>query len=232
MKSPLDEGDWLVLDSVDSTQDTAKSVMDEPIGVVFAHDQTAGRGRFGRGWESAAGDSLTMSLIFRSYATHDEPWLVGMAVALAVASYLGARVQWPNDVVMGGKKVGGVLTELLTAPGRSKVPVIGVGLNLNQIAFPPEIAGRATSILLATGERRDARSVAEGVLAQVKAVPEPTDWNAISQMWEEHDDTPGKQFRLPTGELSVAVRVGEGGRLVCTVGDAERSVMAAEAVGV
>jgi BirA family biotin operon repressor/biotin-[acetyl-CoA-carboxylase] ligase len=171
-----------------------------------------------------------MSLVYRSYSEHREPWLIGMAVAIAVARATRARLQWPNDVVFDRRKLAGVLTELLPAGPDKKVPVIGVGVNLNQASFPDEIAGSATSMFATTGVRHDARTLAHQIVGEIAGIPEPDDWRAIAADWAALDDSPGKSYRLATGETAVARRIGEQGALVCTVGGVERKVMAADSI--
>ena len=132
MNSKLSTGTWLLLEEVDSTQAEAEKHLrdaSQPPHVIFARHQSQGRGRFNRKWESSPGDSLTMSLIFQEYESHPKPWLIGMAVSIAVAEVIGGQLQWPNDIVINGKKVSGVLTELLPNNSQEKTPVIGVGVN-------------------------------------------------------------------------------------------------------
>ena len=234
MKSPLDDGPWLFLDEVGSTQDVVAELLlsggPEIPGAVVAGHQTSGRGRFGRAWSSQRGESLTMSLVFRAYSRHPSPWLIGMAVAVAVAGAIEGQVQWPNDVVLGGKKVGGILTELLPSKSDGKVPVVGIGLNLNQEEMPPELAGKATSLLSAAGRRHEAEAVARSIVKRISDLPEPESWEALEPLWTALDTTPGMAYRLATGESARAVRVGTEGQLVCLVNGVERTVLAAEAI--
>jgi BirA family biotin operon repressor/biotin-[acetyl-CoA-carboxylase] ligase len=176
---------------------------------------------------SERGGSLTMSLVYQCYARHPRPWLIGMAVSLAVARTVRGKVRWPNDVVIDGLKVAGILTELFDAPGGSKVPVVGVGINLNDASFLSEVSGTAAAQV---GEALEPRTLATKIVDQIALVPEPTTWPTIAQAWLSMDDTPGKPYRLPTGELAVALRVGNDGALVCLCDGREHTVMAAEAI--
>ena len=234
MISPLDDGPWLFRDEVGSTQDVAADFLlrggPEIPGAVLAGHQTSGRGRFGREWSSRRGESLTMSLVYRAYSRHPSPWLIGMAVAVAVASAIDGQVQWPNDVVLNGKKVGGILTELLPSMHDGKVPVIGVGLNLNQEQMPPELAGRATSLLIETGRMHEADAVARSIIGRISDLPEPDSWESIEPLWAVFDATPGMSYLLATGESAEAVCVGAEGQLICLVNGGERTVLAAEAI--
>ena len=229
MRSPLEEGPWLFLDTVHSTQDTAAILLGHSNcpGVVLAEHQEEGRGRFGRPWSSERGRSLTMSLVYRSYASHPKPWLLGMAVSIAVAKAVGAQVRWPNDVVADRRKLAGVLTELFPAGRDRKVPVIGIGVNLEQPSLPD-----AASDIAVRHDRRAPRrdALARKIVAEIAALPEPDDWSDIAAEWAALDDTPGKEYRLPTGETTLALSVGDDGTLLCTVDGIERRIMAADAL--
>lgn len=232
MKSPLDLGIWLSLDEVESTQAVAaeKLAKGEPIGAVFAKNQTKGKGRFGRDWMSAEGESLTMSLIFREYADHPAPYLIGMAVACGVAGTLHSELQWPNDLVFGDKKVGGILTELLPDENGRRVPVVGIGVNLNQKRFSEEIADRAISLALYRGGVYDPETMAKSIVERLPLLPEPNSWADIQPVWMLFDHTPGKSYHLPDGSEATAIGVGPDGRLICAVQGESTSVLAAEAI--
>ena len=123
--------------------------------LVVAEHQRAGRGRWGRAWDDAPGQSLMLSLVLRPALTPERVGLVGLAAGLALAEALdafgvGAGLKWPNDVRVGGRKLAGVLAEASWA-GRRAVVVLGIGANVEQTAFPPALAGRATSLRLVTG---------------------------------------------------------------------------------
>lgn len=229
MRAP---GEWTVHDVVNSTQNLAAEYLlrGSTVGVVFAHDQVQGRGRFGRPWLSAPGDSLTFSLVFREYADHPRPYLVGMAVALAAAGALHCQLRWPNDLVEGERKLGGILTELLPDEQGRRVPVVGVGINLNQSSFPEEVAAIATSAHLMHGGSYDPRQVGEDILKRLSGLPEPTSWSALAPIWGLFDATPGKRFRLATGEEAIALGIGSDAQLLCSVDGESRSVMAADAL--
>jgi BirA family biotin operon repressor/biotin-[acetyl-CoA-carboxylase] ligase len=110
--------------------------------VVACERQTAGRGRRGRSWLSARGDSLTFSLLWRFPDGMVPPVGLSLAVGVAVARVLeamgasGVRLKWPNDILGGGAKLGGILIETLSGSGRHAA-VIGIGLN---VRLPPAIA--------------------------------------------------------------------------------------------
>ncbi len=133
--------------------------------VIAADAQTAGRGRLGRSWHSPAGDNLYFSIVLRPTRPPSEippiTLLAGAAVARALAAFgLAPRLKWPNDVELsddGGsrRKVAGILTEMATAGPSALHVVVGVGINVNGVDFPPEIAARATSLRRALGRPID-----------------------------------------------------------------------------
>ena len=235
MKSPLDFGPWLDLDVVESTLAAAASLIRDPKGrevpgVVFARNQTAGKGRFGRTWLSEEGSSLTMSLVFGAYADHPKPWLVGMAVGMAAAGALHSLLRWPNDLIIDGRKLGGILSELIADPRGRKVPVVGIGVNLGQTTFAPELADIATSLALHRAGPFDPVEIAKKIVARIAELPEPDSWAALAPVWELFDDTPGKLYRLPNGQAATALKVGADGELLCSVEGEAVTVMAAEAL--
>ncbi len=140
-----------------------------PAGLVIVADaQTAGRGRLGRTWHSPAEENLYLSILLRPARPPAEippiTLLAGAAVARALETFgLRPRLKWPNDVELvepvdeGGKrrKVAGILTEMASAGASALHVVVGIGINANAVAFPPEIAGRATSLRCALGHAID-----------------------------------------------------------------------------
>jgi BirA family biotin operon repressor/biotin-[acetyl-CoA-carboxylase] ligase len=233
MRSPLAGGvGWLELDEVGSTQDVAFSILndDSPYGVVLAKDQKTGRGRRSREWVSTPGDSLTMSLIFREYADHPAPHLIGMALAIGVAGLIHAQLQWPNDLTVRKKKIGGLITEVKPDSHGRMVPIVGVGINLNQTTFPETIVDRAISLYQVSGRTHDAKIVAENIVGRLERVPEPDSWSSLVQAWQVFDDTVGKGYLLPDGERSIAMGLGSRGELLCSVEGAPRTVFAADAM--
>ncbi len=144
--------------TIDSTNSRAveAATADAPDGTVFiADEQTAGRGRGGHSWHSAAGDGLYVSAIVRpSIALSEALWLslaAGLAAQRAIreTAHLEADIRWPNDLLIGTKKCGGILVETASYPGTPahlRYAVIGIGINVNHTAFPPELAELATSL--------------------------------------------------------------------------------------
>ena len=143
--------------------------------LVAAEYQSAGRGRLGRTWAAAAGVNLTQSLVLRPAFGAPQlgllPIAAGLAVADAVERVTGvpAQVKWPNDLLLGGKKAGGLLAEAVHgARDHAPVVVLGIGLNVNQRAFPPELADKATSVALEAGRPVERAALLAALLAALE----------------------------------------------------------------
>jgi BirA family transcriptional regulator, biotin operon repressor / biotin---[acetyl-CoA-carboxylase] ligase len=158
------------LERVGSTNDAAAAWAraGAPEGaVVLAETQERGRGRVGRPWHSPPGENLYLSLVLRpARPPHELPPLT-LAAGLAVFDVCAARglepeLKWPNDVLLHGKKVAGVLTEMSSEAERVLHVVLGIGLNVNGTRFPADLRARATSLRLATG--RDAPPLARAAV--------------------------------------------------------------------
>ncbi len=129
-----------------------------PEGVAFlAEEQTAGRGRSGHSWHSEPGTGIYCSFLLRPpLSPADALWLsliAGVAVEDAVRETTGlpADLRWPNDLLLNEKKFAGILTEMGSEATRVQHAVIGIGINVNQKRFPPELGGSATSLCLESG---------------------------------------------------------------------------------
>lgn len=125
--------------------------------LVTADQQTAGRGRLGRAWLSEPGSGLYLSLVLRPQVTPAKSLALTLAAGLAVARGVGKTcgvkcdIRWPNDVLIGEKKLAGILVEMTADENRVRHVVLGVGININQQAMPPELEATATSLRIETG---------------------------------------------------------------------------------
>lgn len=165
---------------IDSTQRLARerARAGAPEGtVVIAEAQTAGRGRLGRQWHSPAGVNLYCTVVLRpDRAPAVVPQLAlvaGVAVADAVRGTIGGApaIKWPNDVLLDGRKVAGVLTEMEGEADRVAFVLVGIGVNVNLAAeeFPAELAGRATSLRAVAGVPVDRAAFTARLLAALEA---------------------------------------------------------------
>lgn len=164
-----------IFDETTSTNDEAKHAAKDgaPHGAVFlAESQTAGRGRQGRAWISPRGENLLFSVLLRiPCAPARVPPLAlvcGLAVRDALARAIGddarVRVKWPNDVLVGEKKIAGVLVESQIAGGKVQSIVVGIGINVHTRELPPEIEALATSVALESKRAADRAEILAHVL--------------------------------------------------------------------
>ena len=149
------------LDETDSTNAHAKRLLakNKPSEgtVIFTHYQTNGRGQFGKRWESERGENLTVSIIL--YPNFIEPrkvFLLNYVVSLGLKDYLGSlginvQIKWPNDIYYHDKKLGGLLIENGLTGEKLNYSIVGIGLNVNQTTFNPEIRN-PTSMKLIKGK--------------------------------------------------------------------------------
>ena len=280
------------LDTVDSTQSVAFGLAEHGAAdrtVVVADQQLAGRGRRGRIWRAPAGTSLLASIIVRPrlpqalLPTFSPMTAVATAEALRRVAPVAARVKWPNDVLVGGKKIAGILLESrarsglseprpdgtrpesgvsepgrdgtraetgMSEPGRSflgppsvqaglEAPattnpattiIIGIGVNLGQREFPPELAGHATSIALETGRAPDRETMLAALLEEFDAWRvrlEREGFGAVREQWRMLSDTLGRHVTLD-GVTGIAVDLDVDGALLIDAGGTVRRVIAGE----
>lgn len=165
--------------SIGSTNDAAQALGQAGARtgtVVIADEQRSGRGRSGRSWSSPPGLGLWCSLLSRPADATELPRLplrVGAAVAEALAGYADlepVRLKWPNDILLGGRKMGGILCEAAWDGPRVQQVVIGIGLNLlhGPGDFPPALAAIATSLRLASGAPVSRYDVATAVIDRLR----------------------------------------------------------------
>lgn len=136
---------------------------------IVADEQTAGRGRLQRAWSSPRGAGLYFSILLRP-TTRQNYWpLITFMAALAVgdalreACGLGTDIKWPNDILSGERKICGILAEAIDTPSGRAV-ILGIGINLTENAFPPELANVATSVSEATGSAPEREQILAALL--------------------------------------------------------------------
>jgi BirA family biotin operon repressor/biotin-[acetyl-CoA-carboxylase] ligase len=207
------------LRATDSTNERARLLAagGAPHGtLVTAAEQSAGRGRQGRRWSAPAGSALLMSLVLR-----DPPRLLPLIAAVAVAETAGgeARIKWPNDVQLDGRKVAGILVE-----GRPQEhwAVLGVGLNVAVRVedLPAELHETATTMGRAPAD-------VEPVLRQLLGALD--DWleageDAVLAAWRRRDALQGREVRW-TGGTGTAEGVDDDGRLLVATASGERAAL-------
>jgi BirA family biotin operon repressor/biotin-[acetyl-CoA-carboxylase] ligase len=209
----------LHLRTTDSTNDRARALAaaGAPHGtVVTAAEQTAGRGRAGRKWSAPPGHALLMSLVLRSW-----PRLLPLAAAVAVAEVAGpqARIKWPNDVLVDGRKVAGILVEGRPQEGWM---VVGIGLNVAVRVedLPPELHVTAAGLGL---EPRDVERTLPRLLGalQLALALDPA---ALLAAWRARDALAGRHVSWAQG-AGTARGIDDEGRLIVELDDGGRAAL-------
>lgn len=177
---------------------------------VFADAQSAGRGRFGRQWESGAGLGLWFSLLLRPEMPRElwtrlPTWAaVGIARALAEEGFDPA-IKWPNDVFICGKKVAGILIESAEDGDGCPFAIVGVGLNVNHEKFAGDLSATATSLRLCGGKVVDRQQLAHSILQKLSegysALLE--DFDAILGEAEQRSNLIGRTLRIGLGGSAI-----------------------------
>ena len=207
------QGNLYYFPTIDSTNTQAKRMAAEgaPHGtVLIADSQTGGRGRMGRSFHSPAGTGIYMSMLLRPNCPAADLMHLTCAVAVAAAdgvetaTGLRPKIKWTNDLVVGRKKLGGILTELsLDSSGNVDYAVIGIGINCNQDAadFPDDIKQIATSLRLSTGKPTDRAAVIAQILAALQKMSENLQ-NSAAVLCRYRADciTIGQEISLVRGE--------------------------------
>ena len=148
-------------DEIDSTNNRAKALGEAggADGTLFvAETQTAGKGRRGRCWQSPAGSSISMSILLRPVMNPSDAPMLTLVMAYAATKALREKteldigIKWPNDLVVSGKKISGILTEMSAEIDYINHVVIGIGINVNMESFPEDIAKTATSLRIEAGK--------------------------------------------------------------------------------
>lgn len=227
-----------LFEQLGSTQDEAraKARTGAPHGtLVWALEQTAGRGRMERRWVSNRSAGLWFSLVLRPGGDSDTAALLSLAAGVGVARALPAtssgsvRLKWPNDVLLNGRKLAGILAEAETRDGRLSFVLLGVGLNLDPgpEGFPAPIAAKAAALVEVADLPLDPAALMASLLAELEAATDLAfaDRQALRQAWLELNDTVGRQVRAQTGTATIegrAVDLDLDGSLVLAMPDGSR----------
>lgn len=212
--------DIRVLQETNSTNDLVERMARDgvPEGVVvFAEAQTRGRGRLGRRWISPPGKGLWFSVLLRPELRPQAATQITVAAATALCRAIRGQtdlipqVKWPNDILIDGRKVAGVLTELNAEPDRVKHLVLGIGLDVNMepADFPAEVRPLATSLRIAAGRPLARGDLAASLLRELDADYARLcrgQFAALADEWESQCITLGRRVRLHLGTRELTGR--------------------------
>lgn len=195
--------------------------------LVVADMQTAGRGRSGRSWNSPAGTNVYFTLILKPAYAPDKASMVTLVMALAVAEGIyetcgvEAEIKWPNDVVVNGKKVCGILTEMSAERDIIRHVVIGVGVNVGLQEFPPEIAAAATCLQAECGREVSRAALVANIMKafekNYESFRQNTDLSGILEKYNRLLVNRDREVRVldPKGEFrGIARGIDESGELL------------------
>jgi len=225
---------------IGSTQDRARQLAESgSIALVVAEEQTGGRGRHGRSWAAPAATSLLASWTFRPLPS--DPALFGLLAGVAVARALdalgveGARLKWPNDVQLSGRKVAGVLADAITN-ARGGALILGIGVNVHQTAAQlGDLAASATSVAIeaAPVDRLALLARIDAGLQEIAADTERR--RAFLDEWRARSSTLGHEVEVRAADGSavrgMALGVGDDGALLLGTPAGQRRIFAGEVFG-
>lgn len=200
---------------VTSTMDVARQMAKEGMKegtVIVAGEQTEGRGRLGRTWVSPAGESISLSIILRP--TLAQVTQLNMVASLAtlrsITAVAGLKplIKWPNDILINGRKVSGILIENIFEGADLKAAVVGIGINVNfDPASFPEIAAIATSLSIEAGRVIPAQDLTTRLLKESDELyRELRQTGTVYSAWIPFVETVGRWVRVRSGDNSVEGR--------------------------
>lgn len=243
-RSTWGSGEMVRFDEIDSTNRMAKqlAIQGAPEGtLVVAERQTGGRGRLGRGWSSPSG-GLWVSLILRPTLAPNQAARLTLLAAVAVANAITAvtelavGIKWPNDLIVGGRKLCGILTEMSADMDRIAWVVVGIGLNANLLLgqLPTELAASATTLQHELGRPIDRNLLVAQILDQIGTEYQKlTDdqWEQVLDLWRAKSVTLGcpVQVTMPSERIAgQAIAIDEDGALLVSTESGVRRVLAGD----
>lgn len=210
--------------------------------IVVANHQTAGKGRRGRTWESPTQDNIYMSILLRPDFETEKAPMVTLVMAYSVAKVIRARgfadllIKWPNDLVLSGKKVCGILTEMHLEGTAIEDVVVGVGVNVNTPSFSADLVDKATSLYLECGKHLDKESlivdIVDTFMEEYERFVQTGDLTFLQEEYNSMLINRGKEVRVlePENEYTAyALGINQTGELMIRLEDGtESNVFAGE----
>jgi len=216
LKTDLVGKKLFVFESIDSTNTCARTLAEagtEEGSVVVADYQSEGRGRLGRTWQAEPAKNLLFSVLLRPKLSKEQSGLLtfyaAIAVSRAIESMTGQRVEckWPNDILLNGKKVCGILIENSFEQEHVAYSVLGIGLNVNQHTFAQELTERATSIANELHAEIDRAELFRRILQEIDALYQDVQksrYDLILQEWKERCRMFGQQIDVSQGSQTIS----------------------------
>lgn len=209
-----------VFEETTSTNDVAARLARDGVKegvVVFAESQSKGRGRLGRQWMSPARKGLWFSVLLRPDIPPQGATQLTVASATALARAISLQtgiipeIKWPNDILIRGKKIAGILTEMSAELDHLKEVILGIGIDVNLDAgdFPPALRKTATSLKIETGQMVDRPGLAVAILRELDRDYERIsrgEFEMVAEQWQQHCSTIGAQVSIRVGDRVIRGR--------------------------
>lgn len=234
----------ICFETIGSTNNYIREHVDELPGgtLVVSEEQKSGRGRLGREWTSPSGKGIWMSLLLKpKISPQDAPKITQIAAAALVETVndlygLEVKVKWPNDVVVKGRKVCGILTEMGAELGMVRHIVLGIGINANMDVFEGELADKATSLKIEMGQVVDRKKFLFHFLNCLEGFLdlffEDGDFEKALNICRKHSAVIGKKIWIKGKNSSVevlATGINDGGELMVQYEDgSEKAIISGE----
>jgi BirA family biotin operon repressor/biotin-[acetyl-CoA-carboxylase] ligase len=224
--------DIRVFEQTTSTNDIAARLAQDGVkegAVIFAESQSKGRGRLGRNWVSPPRKGLWFSVLLRPEMPPQAATQLTVAAATALVraiqqqTEIAPEIKWPNDILIGGKKVAGILTELTAELERVKDIVLGIGVDVNIDDFPADLRKIATSLKIESGAHVDRSALAAAILRELDrdyARICNGEFADVAEEWQHRCTTIGHQVNIRCGDRVMRGRAealdGDGAMLLRT----------------
>jgi BirA family biotin operon repressor/biotin-[acetyl-CoA-carboxylase] ligase len=203
--------------------------------VVIADHQTCGRGRQGRSWHSEPKTGVYLSVLLKPDLPPENlaclTLMAGVATISAIPQQTSAKLKWPNDILLNGKKIAGILCECIAEPGTHPAVIVGIGINLNHTGFPKNIQDIATSLKMETGKNVDRTelilSLLQNLDSEYKDFLQGKRENLIRK-WTEQSDMFGKTVTVSQkGKIQTGTAIGLNpqGKLILQTPDGKQHLL-------
>lgn len=237
----------IYFDSIDSTNSYAKKEANELKDgtVILSEEQTTGRGRRGREWSSPKGTGIWMSLVLKPNIPPTEGVRMTQIAAAAVCksirqmTSLDALIKWPNDIVVNGKKICGILTEMAGELNEIRYIVVGIGINVNTSSFSDELKNVATSLLIESNSKIDRKKLVVNILENFETLYNTyingSNFDEALNIVKKYSAILGKEIKIVQGNrerIAKAIDIDREGLLLVEMKDGTRELISSGEISI